>query len=120
VSGANLTTPATRSAATALHALPGTLVPGGGALPLNLTLANPNKQALSITNLTVTVQSVQRTPAAFALNLPCSPADYSVTSRGNAEVHRLALHRVFVGSSDWFAGDSDRHRAHGARPDSSR
>jgi hypothetical protein len=46
---------------------------------LNLTLSNPNKKSLSVTNLTVTVQSVTRTSAAMAHNLPCTSADYAVT-----------------------------------------
>jgi hypothetical protein len=58
--------------------LSGELAPGT-ALPVDLTLANANKKALSVTNLTVTVRSVTRTSAAIARNLPCTPADYAVT-----------------------------------------
>jgi len=58
--------------------LSGLLAPGK-SLPLDMTLSNPNKKALSVTNLTVTVQSVTRTSHAVAYNLPCSSADYAVT-----------------------------------------
>jgi hypothetical protein len=61
--------------------LSGLLAPGT-SLPLDLTLANANKKALSVTNLTVTVRSVTRTSAAIAHNLPCAPADYAVTQYG--------------------------------------
>jgi hypothetical protein len=53
--------------------LSGLLAPGK-SLPLDLTLSNPNKKSLSVTNLTVTVQSVTRTSS-----LPCTSADYAVT-----------------------------------------
>ncbi|HEY3716613.1 MAG TPA: hypothetical protein VGL39_18965 [Jatrophihabitantaceae bacterium] len=55
--------------------LPGVLAPGM-SVPLNLTLTNPNNKPLSITNLTVTVQSVTRAASATK---PCGTADYSVT-----------------------------------------
>lgn len=55
--------------------LAGLLAPGV-SLPLDLTLANPNNKPLSVTNLTVTVQSVTRAPGATR---PCSTADYGVT-----------------------------------------
>jgi hypothetical protein len=51
----------------------------GRSLPLDLTLSNPNKKSLSVTNLTVTVQSVARTTDAIAHNRPCTSADYAVT-----------------------------------------
>jgi hypothetical protein len=54
----------------------GLLAPGVSQ-PLNLTLVNPNNQTLSITNLTVTVQSVAKKAGAPAG--PCSTADYAVT-----------------------------------------
>jgi hypothetical protein len=56
----------------------GPLAPGT-SLPVDLTLANANKKALSVTNLTVTVRSVTRTSAAIARDLPCTPADYAIT-----------------------------------------
>jgi hypothetical protein len=56
----------------------GQLAPGI-TLPLDLTLANPNKKPLSVTNLTVTVQSIARTTYAIANNQPCTPADYAIT-----------------------------------------
>jgi hypothetical protein len=58
--------------------LSGALSPGV-SLPLNLTLSNPNKKPLSVTNLTVTVQNVTRTSSAVTRNLPCGTADYAVT-----------------------------------------
>jgi hypothetical protein len=58
--------------------LSGLLAPGISR-PLDLTLSNPNKKSLSVTNLTVTVQSVMRTSYAVAHGLPCTSADYAVT-----------------------------------------
>ncbi|MEU0095671.1 hypothetical protein [Kribbella sp. NPDC006257] len=58
--------------------LPGALAPGLSR-PLDLTLANPNKKPLSVTNLTVTVKTVTRTAYAIAHNQPCTTADYAVT-----------------------------------------
>jgi len=58
--------------------LSGLLAPGISR-PLDLTLSNPNKKSLSVTNLTVTVQSVMRTSYAVAHSLPCTSADYAVT-----------------------------------------
>jgi hypothetical protein len=50
----------------------------GASLPLNLALTNSNKKQISISNLTVTIQSVVRTQAAIAANKPCTIADYAV------------------------------------------
>ena len=61
--------------------LSGTLAPGISR-PLDLTLTNPNKKPISVTNLTVTVQSVTRTPYATTHNQPCTPTDYKVTQYG--------------------------------------
>jgi len=55
------------------------LLSPGRSLPLDLTLANPNKKSLSVTNLTVTVQSITRTQYAVSHSLPCTSADYAVT-----------------------------------------
>ncbi len=52
----------------------GLLAPGV-TQPVNLTLTNPNSQTLSVTNLTVTVQSVTRAASATGT---CSTADYAV------------------------------------------
>jgi hypothetical protein len=57
--------------------LTGLLSPGA-SLPLDLSLTNPNKKQISISNLTVTLTSVVRTAAMIAANKPCSLADYSV------------------------------------------
>jgi hypothetical protein len=54
--------------------LDGLLAPGK-TLPLALSLANPNKKSLSVTNLSVTVQSVTR---ASGVTLPCLIGDYAV------------------------------------------
>jgi hypothetical protein len=60
------------------------LLAPGVSRPLNLTLANPNKKPVSVTNLTVTVQSVVRTSYAVTHNLPCGLADYKVTQYGGS------------------------------------
>ncbi|MGZ0151928.1 COG1470 family protein [Kribbella sp. WER1] len=58
--------------------LTGQLAPGVGR-PLDLTLTNPNKKPISVTNLTVALSSVTRTPYAISHNQPCGLADYKVT-----------------------------------------
>ena len=58
--------------------LSGALAPGT-TLPLNLSLGNPNKKPLTVTNLTVTLAGITRTPAAIAANLACQSSDYTVT-----------------------------------------
>jgi hypothetical protein len=61
--------------------LSGLLAPGISR-PLDLTLTNPNKKPISVTNLTVALSSITRTPAAVAHSLPCGPADYRITQYG--------------------------------------
>ncbi|TDO63941.1 hypothetical protein EV651_105164 [Kribbella sp. VKM Ac-2571] len=61
--------------------LSGLLSPGVSR-PLDLTLTNPNKKPISVTNLTVALSSVTRTPYAVAHSLPCGPADYRITQYG--------------------------------------
>jgi hypothetical protein len=39
---------------------------------------------VSVTNLTVTVQSIARTPYAVSHNQPCGPGDYKVTQYGGS------------------------------------
>ena len=56
----------------------GQLAPGVSR-PLDLTLTNPNKKPISVTNLTVALTSVTRTQYAVAHNLPCGPVDYRIT-----------------------------------------
>ena len=63
--------------------LSGPLAPGV-TRPLDLTLTNPNKKQISVTNLTVTVQSVVRTSYAVSHNQPCGLADYKVTQYGGS------------------------------------
>ncbi|MDQ0145944.1 COG1470 family protein [Pseudarthrobacter niigatensis] len=58
--------------------VPGTLSPGTSA-GLNLQISNPINKPLSLTNLSVAVAGVSRSPAAVAANLPCTPADFTVT-----------------------------------------
>ena len=50
----------------------------GTSLPLNLTLTNQNKKQISISNLTVTVQSVTPTQEAISRGQSCTTADYAV------------------------------------------
>ena len=56
-------------------AVPG---PGAGIEALDLKMANPNNQALNITNLTVQIVSVTKAASAPA-GKPCNAADYAVT-----------------------------------------
>jgi hypothetical protein len=49
----------------------------GVSQPVNLSLSNPNGQAISVDSLTVSVRSVSAPQATGAL--PCSAADFSVT-----------------------------------------
>lgn len=56
--------------------LAGQLAPGT-SLPLDLGITNPNKKALALTNLSVSIKSVTRTEDAG--NLPCGTGDYTVT-----------------------------------------
>ncbi|HEU5270428.1 MAG TPA: hypothetical protein VFU36_10945 [Jatrophihabitans sp.] len=73
-----LTLRTTGKAFTIAGNLAGQLSPGA-TLPLDLSLTNPNKKQISITNLTVTISGVVRTPAMIAANKPCTVADYAVT-----------------------------------------
>ena len=61
--------------------LAGTIAPGiapGVTQPVGLSISNPNNQALSVTNLSVTLTGVTRTATAVAKNLPCTVADFAV------------------------------------------
>ena len=58
--------------------LAGQLAPGVSR-PLDLTLTNPNKKPISVTNLTVAIGSVTRTQYAISHNQPCGAADYRIT-----------------------------------------
>lgn len=55
------------------------LTPGTG-VPLDLRLTNPGPRPVTVTGLTVAVRRVDRTAAAVAAGLPCTPADYAVTA----------------------------------------
>ncbi|HZC71151.1 MAG TPA: hypothetical protein VE442_10690 [Jatrophihabitans sp.] len=83
--------------------LSGLLAPGV-KLPLNLTMTNPNKKALSVTNLGVTIKSVTK---AAGVTGSCAAADYSVTQYsgpypltipGNGSA---SLSGMGVGSASW-------------------
>lgn len=86
----------------------GLLAPGTVA-PLPLALTNPNKKALSVTNLTVTVQSVTRTAAAISANRPCSTSDYQVRQYSGPYPlsipgsSTLTLAQLGVASNQWPA-----------------
>jgi hypothetical protein len=58
---------------------PGDKLAPGISRPLDLGITNPNKKALAVTNLSVSIKSVTRTADAIARNLPCGTADYTVT-----------------------------------------
>lgn len=59
-------------------ALPGSLAPGV-SLPVDLQISNPEKKNITITNLSLSVGEIVRTPAAVAAGLPCTAEDYSIT-----------------------------------------
>jgi hypothetical protein len=58
--------------------LDGLLAPGR-TLPLQLSLTNPNKKSLSVTNLSVTLQGVTRTSSAIGHGQLCTIGDYAVS-----------------------------------------
>ncbi|MFJ6455216.1 hypothetical protein [Paenarthrobacter sp. NPDC091669] len=55
----------------------GLLAPGV-TRSVDLLISNPNNKAIAVSNLTVAISQVVRTPAAVAANLPCTPADYTL------------------------------------------
>ena len=55
----------------------GLLAPGVSS-PLDLQISNPNNKSIAVTNLTVAINQVIRTPMAVAANLPCTTADYNL------------------------------------------
>ena len=58
--------------------VPGTLSPGVSA-GLDLQIGNALNKSLSLTNLSVGIAGVTRSADAIARNLPCTPADFSVS-----------------------------------------
>ena len=58
--------------------LSGLLAPGVSQA-VELQISNPENKSIAVTNLTVAIAQVVRTPAAVAANLPCSSADYQIT-----------------------------------------
>ena len=58
--------------------LNGLLAPGVSRA-VELQISNPENKSIAVTNLTVAIAQVVRTPAAVAANLPCSSADYQIT-----------------------------------------
>ncbi len=55
----------------------GLLAPGV-TRSVDLVISNPNNKGIAVSNLTVAISQVVRTPAAVAANLPCTPADYTL------------------------------------------
>ncbi|MDR6988384.1 hypothetical protein J2Y66_002888 [Paenarthrobacter nitroguajacolicus] len=56
----------------------GMLAPGVSR-SVDLLITNSNTKGIAVTNLTVSMTQVVRTPAAVAANLPCTTADYKLT-----------------------------------------
>jgi hypothetical protein len=56
----------------------GTQLTPGSTLPLNLSISNPNNKNLALSSLSVAITAINRTPAAVAVGLPCTAADYVV------------------------------------------
>lgn len=61
----------------------GLLAPGVSR-SLNLQISNPQNKSIAVTNLSVAISQVVRTPAAVAAKLPCSAADYRITQYSGA------------------------------------
>jgi len=61
--------------------LNGLLAPGR-VLPLRLSLTNPSNRSFSVTNLSVTLQSLSQTSYAISHGQTCSIGDYAVTQFG--------------------------------------
>ncbi|MFJ5957688.1 hypothetical protein ACIQC5_17240 [Paenarthrobacter sp. NPDC092416] len=51
----------------------------GVSRTLDLQISNASGKSIAVTNLTVAISQVVRTPAAVAANLPCTAADYQIT-----------------------------------------
>ncbi len=58
---------------------PATPLSPGSSTSIDLQLNNPNNGSLAVTNLTVSIAGITRTPQAIAKNLPCTTADYELT-----------------------------------------
>lgn len=76
--------------------------------PIDLSLSNPNTRPISVTNLSVTILEIQRTPAAVAAGLPCSAGDYAVVQYQGPYPLSVApgsssLSGLGVASSQWPA-----------------
>ncbi|KUM42079.1 hypothetical protein [Arthrobacter sp. EpRS71] len=56
----------------------GALAPGTSQ-PVDVKITNSNVKAIDVTNLSVAISQVVRTPAAVAANMPCTAADYRLT-----------------------------------------
>ena len=56
----------------------GLLAPGVSRA-VDLQINNTNNKSIAVTNLSVSIGQVVRTPAAVAANLPCTAADYQLT-----------------------------------------
>ncbi|MFW0771799.1 hypothetical protein ACLRGI_01350 [Paenarthrobacter nitroguajacolicus] len=55
----------------------GMLAPGVSRA-LDLQISNPGNKSIAVTNLSVAISQVVRTPTAVAANLPCTTADYKL------------------------------------------
>ncbi|MEW9871936.1 hypothetical protein [Arthrobacter sp. HS15c] len=62
----------------------GTTLTPGAAIPLNLSVSNPNNKGLALSSLSVSIAGITRTPGAVAAGLPCTAADYVVTNYSGA------------------------------------
>lgn len=83
----------------------GLLAPGVSR-PLELQISNPGNKSIAVTNLSVSITQVVRTPAAIAKNLPCTTADYKLTQYSGAypltvEPGVRALSALGVPESAW-------------------
>ncbi|MDI2037315.1 COG1470 family protein [Paenarthrobacter nitroguajacolicus] len=61
----------------------GLLAPGVSR-SVELQISNSGNKGIAVTNLSVAISQVVRTPAAIAANLPCSAADYKLTQYAGA------------------------------------
>ncbi|WP_416403811.1 hypothetical protein [Arthrobacter sp. LFS091] len=61
----------------------GLLAPGISRA-VDLQISNPQNKSIAVTDLSVVISQVVRTPAAVAANLPCTTADYQVTQYSGA------------------------------------
>jgi hypothetical protein len=85
---------------------PGEQLAPGTSLPMDLGITNPNKKALALTNLSVSIKSVTRTADAIARDLQCSTGDYVVTQYSGpypvaVEPGSTSLSGLRIDSTQW-------------------